>query len=733
MASTPLLPFNSAQETASWEENLQQQEMTSNSMHTRCRHFFKINTCCLGQSKGHGVCVVISDRGFFNGSRQAGQVCQHLEGVNSRQLAVIGFQIPFAGQPVQHQRPAIPCFPLEQLAQIQEEISSLREKGAISVVADPSHSQKQTEFFSNLFLVPKKNGSMRPVINLKALNQWVETPHFKMEGLPTLQDLLRQGDWLVKVDLKDAYFTVPVQPDHHPYLRFVIEEMTYQFTCLPFGLACTPWVFTKLMKNCGDSSQVMGVQDDYLHRRHPGHGRISYSGPTALVHLLQCLGFLINFEKSVMSPTQELEFLGMVVNTNTLIVSLPADKIRQIRSRIFNVASLSARLLSHFLGKLNAATQAVAPAPLFFRYLQQDLQLALAHGNQDYETLLSLSCQAKEELVWWQENLSKWNGKPLRQKPGQMVIQSDASLSGWGAVCRGTRTGGAWSAQEQTMHINCLELLAATLAMKTFMKNVSGTSVLLQLDNATAVAYINNLGGTVSSQLTELAKEIWLWALNKDIFLKAQHIPGVSNTVADAESRTLRDCSDWRLCPRIFQAICEAFGSLEVDLFASRLTHQVPHFFSWKPDPLAEAVDAFQQDWGPLKGFANPPWCLIGRVLGQARRQQTQLLLVAPVWKGQTWYSVLLEMLWDFPRLIAPTSDLIQRPTGSPMEMAPQLAVWPVSGNVSRVMVFQTMLLSSCLGPGEPNRHSRMIHISESWLAGVLKGVVIPFQDPPLM
>ena len=133
----------------------------------------------------------------------------------------------------------MPCFPSQQLVQIQEEISSLREKGAISVVTDPSHSHVQVEFFSTLFLVPKKNGSMRPVINLKALNQWVETPHFKMEGLPTLRDLLRQGDWLVKVDLKDdAYFTVPVHPDHQPYLRFVVEGVAYQFTCLPFGLAC---------------------------------------------------------------------------------------------------------------------------------------------------------------------------------------------------------------------------------------------------------------------------------------------------------------------------------------------------------------------------------------------------------------------------------------------------------------------------------------------------------------
>ena len=90
-----------------------------------------------------------------------------------------------------------------------------------------------------------------------------------------------------------------------------------------------------------------------------------------------------------------------------------------------------------------------------------------------------------------------------------MTISSDASQLGWGAVCAGTWTGGAWLVQEQSMHINSLELLAATLAVKTFLKDASGISVLLQLDNATAVAYINNMGGTVSSQLTTLAKELW--------------------------------------------------------------------------------------------------------------------------------------------------------------------------------------------------------------------------------
>ena len=76
-----------------------------------------------------------------------------------------------------------------------------------------------------------------------------------------------------------------------------------------------------------------------------------------------------------------------------------------------------------------------------------------------------------------------------------MVIESDASLQGWGAVCNGTRTGGPWSQLEKQMHINCLELLVASEALKSFLKDQTRIAVLLQLDNQTAVAYINNFGG----------------------------------------------------------------------------------------------------------------------------------------------------------------------------------------------------------------------------------------------
>jgi len=81
-----------------------------------------------------------------------------------------------------------------------------------------------------------------------------------------------------------------------------------------------------------------------------------------------------------------------------------------------------------------------------------------------------------------------------------------ASLLGMGVACVENCTGGTWSVQKHTIHINCLELLAAMLAAKTFLNDVSGVSVLLHLDNATAVAYFNNMG----NQLTDLVKELWM-------------------------------------------------------------------------------------------------------------------------------------------------------------------------------------------------------------------------------
>lgn len=122
------------------------------------------------------------------------------------------------------------------------EVSGLLAKQAISLVTSGEG------FVSSLFVIPKASGGFRPVINLKPLNRSVVYRHFKMEGIETVRNLIRKGDYMAKIDLKDAFLSVPVHPDDHSLLQFRWRGVLYQFCSMPFGLSSAPWPFTKLLK-----------------------------------------------------------------------------------------------------------------------------------------------------------------------------------------------------------------------------------------------------------------------------------------------------------------------------------------------------------------------------------------------------------------------------------------------------------------------------------------------------
>ena len=280
-----------------------------------------------------------------------------------------GYKLELTGVPRQSWLPAPHPLNASQLALVEDEIASLLDKRAIRQV--PYHSNL---FCSNLFLVEKKRGGggQRPVINLSKLNSFVCYHHFKMEDLKVVADILRPFDFMCKIDLKDAYFAVPIHLAHQKLLCFQFKNVTYQFKCLPFGLTSAPRVFTKVLKPLVAYVRRLGLRiciyiDDMLILNSQREGAIRDA--SLMIYLLENLGFVVNMDKSILLPSQEMEFLGVLVNSITMSLSLPDNKVLNLQKEcrsLLSSRSASPSDLAHLIGKMVAAKAAVFQAPLHY-------------------------------------------------------------------------------------------------------------------------------------------------------------------------------------------------------------------------------------------------------------------------------------------------------------------------------------------------------------------------------
>ena len=160
---------------------------------------------------------------------------------------------------------------------LQQAVDALLSKGAIERVLNKA----SLGFNSRLFLVPKKTGDLCPLIDLSTLNRHMVVPHFKMETQRSVKAAIRCQEWTVSINIRDAYLHVPMHRAIRKYLRFVVNKRTYQFTCLPFGLATSPREFKKLLRPVIALSRQRGVKlhvnlDNWLiHADNPEHSRPS--------------------------------------------------------------------------------------------------------------------------------------------------------------------------------------------------------------------------------------------------------------------------------------------------------------------------------------------------------------------------------------------------------------------------------------------------------------------------
>ena len=570
-------------------------------------------------------------------------------------------------------------------------VQQLLDKGAIEQVI----LRHSPGFYSRLFAVPKASGGWRPIIDLSALNQHIDCPHFQMETAESIRHSIRPGEWVTSIDISDAYYHIPVAPPVRKFFRFVLAGEVYQFKALPFGLNTAPREFTQILRPLLKFFRDQGIRvhaylDDWAVRA-PTQADCDHH--TSLVlHYLRRLGWKVNFAKSELTPKRDFVFLGMRFDTIKGSVA-PAPKHSARIRTLYNLAcrrpQWSARQFYSLVGYLQFLAPLTHRGRLHLRPIQRWFRARWVQHSGQWSDIIFLDSELLQLLQWWTLP-ERFAGVPLQAPDPTMSLCTDASTAGWGAHLDQDEVAGVWSHLQSEEHINQLELTAVKLAVRHFAPLLKGHRVRLYCDNATAIAYLKKEGGTHSESLSRLAENILLQCDSLEVDLLPIHLPGVRNVRADALSRRgVALPGEWSLNPVVLSPIFRDWGTPLLDLFATASNKQTLMYVSPFPDPNAWRIDGLSFPWSDLGlVYAFPPAPILPLVIQQiAKSTNTQVILIAPNLPLKPWFPDLLALRRDGPRpLPLETWPLRQRVPGIRgwvHHLRPEaisLAAWLLSG-----------------------------------------------------
>ncbi len=540
-------------------------------------------------------------------------------------------------------------------------------------------------FYSPYFIVPKKSGGLRPVLDLRVLNRSLHKLSFRMLTQKRIFECIRPRDWFAAIDLKDAYFHVSILPRHRPFLRFAFEGRAYQYKVLPFGLALSPRVFTKVDGGSPCSHERTGRSHPQLSRRLAHSCSVSRA-------VMRTQGFGAQSPQPV-GPSHQLGKEQTRPSAEDLFSRYRVGFGQTVSTPHRGTCSVGVELPEYIQGQDSGPTETFSEAPgaygavtplglLHMRPLQHWLHGRVprwAWQRGTYRVAITPECRQTFSL--WSDPLFLRAGVPLEQVSRHAVVFTDASATGWGATYNGHAVSGVWMGPQLHWHINCLELLAVRLALGRLKGPLRGKHVLVRTDNTATVAYINRQGGLRSRRMSQLAPHLLLWSQKHLRSLRAIHVPGVLNRVADELSRAVLP-GQWRLQPQVVQLIWGEFGEAQVDLFASPETSHCQLFYSLPGGTLG--TDALAHSWPRgLRKYVFPPVSLLAQTLCKVREDEEQVLIVAPYWPNRTWFPELTLLMTAPPWRILLRKDLLSQRRGTLWHLRPdfwKLHVWSLDG-----------------------------------------------------
>ena len=459
-------------------------------------------------------------------------------GVSPKVLAVLrkGYILPFRFWPNLTRNPTITSCYVDphRNSYLLEALHQLLDKNAVELVQNP----QSLGFYNRLFPVLKPNW-WRPILDLSTLNNYLKTQSFKMETPETIRTSLQAGEWVTSIDFKDAYFHIPINSQSRKYMHFHIQGEAYQFKALPFGLSTAPMEFTVVAKEVNFLAMKKGIRihqylDDWLVR--------ARSHPTCLQHTnlgssLSRIGLASERGKIRAGTQTSFQFCRLPVrlergqgqtHPETLADSTDQNMGNYVQS---SVSGPESNVLDR-ITDCHRKTSIFGPFTYETHTVASQKQLESTRDNRNDHPHSQITPPTSKMVAGGKQCSHRSTITPTKTCAADLYRHIKRRV---GRSLK--QAHGKGKLPESKLHINYLELKADLLDLKEFQALCTNNTVLIATDNTTVVAYINKEGGMKSGPLCALLWRILPWCTRKQVTLKARHIPGRLNVIADKLSR----------------------------------------------------------------------------------------------------------------------------------------------------------------------------------------------------
>ncbi|KAK3249221.1 hypothetical protein CYMTET_41342 [Cymbomonas tetramitiformis] len=514
------------------------------------------------------------------------------------------------------------------------------------------------------------------------VNDWIELQKDEFTSVKDAYALLRPGMYMVKVDLEEAYRSLPVASQYWAAQCFQWRGKRYMDTRSPFGNRALPGIFMRYTRAIVAWMQAQGVPcvgylDDFF--------MVARTAAAAqemmdlMIEFVTMLGFKVNRAKCE-GPARRMEFLGVLLCTDgeTCTASIGEDRVQQVTDKVREMRAAAAtgpvrrRKLESLLGLLAFCSQVVWGLSL---YTRQGFALVAATAGRSRVTV---NTGVMQDLKVVERVIRLYNGRKVvlhKEDVHEDAFATDASLrKGMGGHCRPDYFLISWEdlaempqrdfypfTSKAKSHINYLELFAVWWALALWAHRLSGWTLVVRIDNQCALTQVDKFWGPV--EYIPLLRKIFYLCAQHDIRLRPKYIASKDNLLADLLSRLKleefhmrwamrkrevlwrQDRDDWQFSPVLFAEMDEEFGPFTLDACVASSRANAFCVRSWSAED-----DARKQSFDGLNTWANLPFSVMYEILRNflkcKRRQQmgTGGCFLVPVWEGDEAYELVSGM-----------------------------------------------------------------------------------------